>query len=60
MERFYKFSWRFMRFMRFMWFYGPVAAHATSETDTRRLWEVSEELTGVNYPASRGLPSECA
>jgi NAD(P)-dependent dehydrogenase (short-subunit alcohol dehydrogenase family) len=92
MERFYKFSWRFMPFM---WqeiedgilpalyaatspqaaggaFYGPrgfyelagggvtdakVAAHATSEADARRLWEVSEELTGVSYPASRGLPS---
>jgi NAD(P)-dependent dehydrogenase (short-subunit alcohol dehydrogenase family) len=85
MERFYKFSWRFMPFM---WqevdegilpalhaatspqaqggaFYGPrgfyelagggvkdanVPAHATSEADARRLWEVSEQLTGVTYP----------
>jgi hypothetical protein len=85
MERFYKFSWRFMPFM---WqevdegilpalhaatspqaqggaFYGSrgfyelagggvkdanVPAHATSEADARRLWEVSEQLTGVTYP----------
>ena len=87
MERFYKFSWRFMPFM---WqevddgilpalyaatapgaqggaFYGPrgfyelagggvndghVPAHAASEADARRLWEVSEQLTGVSYPTA--------
>jgi NAD(P)-dependent dehydrogenase (short-subunit alcohol dehydrogenase family) len=85
MERFYKFSWRFMPFT---WqdvdegilpalyaatspeaqggaFYGPrglyelagggvkdanVPQHAASEADGRRLWEVSEQLTGVSYP----------
>jgi NAD(P)-dependent dehydrogenase (short-subunit alcohol dehydrogenase family) len=85
MERFYKFSWRFMPFM---WqevdegilpalyaaaspdaeggaFYGPrgfyelagggvkpakVPEHARNEADTRRLWEISEQLTGVAYP----------
>jgi hypothetical protein len=40
-------------------FYGPRGfyqlageADATSEADARRLWEVSEELRGVSYPAS--------
>jgi NAD(P)-dependent dehydrogenase (short-subunit alcohol dehydrogenase family) len=85
MERFYKFSWRFMPFM---WqeieegilpalyaaaapqaeggaFYGPrgiyeaagggvvpakVPARALNEADNRRLWEISEQLTGVTYP----------
>ena len=85
MERFYKFSWRFMPFM---WqeieegilpalyaaaapqaegaaFYGPrgiyevagggavpdkVPARAQNEADNRRLWEISEQLTGVTYP----------
>jgi NAD(P)-dependent dehydrogenase (short-subunit alcohol dehydrogenase family) len=39
-------------------FYGPrggvkdakVPNHATSEADARRLWEVSEQLTGVTFP----------
>jgi len=31
---------------------AKVAAHATSEADARRLWEVSEKLTRVSYPAS--------
>jgi NAD(P)-dependent dehydrogenase (short-subunit alcohol dehydrogenase family) len=86
MERFYKFSWRFMPFM---WqevdegilpalyaatspqaqngaFYGPrgfmelagggvieadTPSHAKNEADGRRLWEVSERLTGVTYAA---------
>jgi NAD(P)-dependent dehydrogenase (short-subunit alcohol dehydrogenase family) len=86
MERFYKFSWRFMPFM---WqeidegilpalyaatspdaknggFYGPrgfmelagggvaeanTPAHAENEADGRRLWEISEQLTTVTYPA---------
>jgi NAD(P)-dependent dehydrogenase (short-subunit alcohol dehydrogenase family) len=87
MERFYKFSWRFMPFMwqevdegilpalyaaatpgaRGGAFYGPrgfyelagggvkdghVPAHAESEADARRLWEVSEQLTGVSYPTA--------
>lgn len=85
MERFYKFSWRFMPFM---WqeiddgilpalyaaadpnakggqYYGPrgfyelagggvieaaVPTAARNEDDGRRLWELSEELTGVHYP----------
>jgi NAD(P)-dependent dehydrogenase (short-subunit alcohol dehydrogenase family) len=29
---------------------AKVPAHAASETDARRLWEVSEQLTGVTYP----------
>jgi hypothetical protein len=86
MERFYKFSWRFLPFM---WqevdegilpalyaatspdaqnggFYGPrgfmelvgggvaeanTPSHASNEADARRLWEISEQLTGVTYPA---------
>ncbi|WP_102144623.1 SDR family oxidoreductase [Mycobacterium hubeiense] len=84
MERFYKFSWRFMPFL---WqeidegilpalyaatsadakpgaFYGPrgfmevtgggvaeakVPPQATNEAENRRLWEVSEQLTGVTF-----------
>lgn len=86
MERFYKFSWRFIPFI---WqnvddgilpalyaasapeaqsgaFYGPrgfmelagggvveanIPAHAKNEADSRRLWEVSEQLTGVTFPS---------
>jgi NAD(P)-dependent dehydrogenase (short-subunit alcohol dehydrogenase family) len=29
---------------------AKIPAHATSEADARRLWEVSEQLTGVAYP----------
>ncbi len=29
---------------------AKVPAHATSDADARRLWEVSEQLTGVSYP----------
>jgi NAD(P)-dependent dehydrogenase (short-subunit alcohol dehydrogenase family) len=29
---------------------AKVPAHAASETDARRLWEASEQLTGVTYP----------
>ena len=29
---------------------AKVPAHAASEADARRLWEVSEQLTGVSYP----------
>jgi NAD(P)-dependent dehydrogenase (short-subunit alcohol dehydrogenase family) len=84
MERFYKFSWRFMPFV---WqevddgilpalyaatvpeakggvYYGPrgliessggvteakVSTRAKNDADNRRLWEVSEQLTGVSYP----------
>lgn len=85
MERFYKFSWRFMPFL---WqevdqgilpvlyaaaapqaeggaFYGPrgfyeaagggvaaakVPERAKNDADNRRLWEISEQLTGVSYP----------
>lgn len=30
---------------------------ARSEEDAKRLWEISEELTGVRYPASSSLPA---
>jgi hypothetical protein len=34
-------------------FYGPRGFYELAgEADARRLWEVSEELTGVSYPAS--------
>ena len=29
---------------------AKVPAHAASETDARRLWDISEQLTGVTYP----------
>ena len=29
---------------------AKVPTHATSEADARRLWEVSEQLTGVTFP----------
>jgi hypothetical protein len=29
---------------------AKVPAHAANETDARKLWEVSEQLTGVAYP----------
>jgi hypothetical protein len=28
---------------------AKVPAHAASETDARRLWEISEQLTGVTF-----------
>jgi NAD(P)-dependent dehydrogenase (short-subunit alcohol dehydrogenase family) len=31
---------------------AKIPAHANNEADTRRLWEISEQLTGVRYPQS--------
>ena len=31
---------------------AKVPARAQNDADSRRLWEISEQLTGINYPTS--------